>query len=154
MDPDARAAWTGLSLAHTRAHLIRAVLEGVAYGLNDGVVRMRALGVDPAEFIATGNGMSSDLWRGIIGAVFDRPLRRLLVDEGPAFGAALLAAVGAGLFSSVESAADAAVELASHAEVPREDLVQAYRAGYERFTHLYPALLGAQVPRAAQLMTS
>ena len=143
MDPDARGAWTGLSLAHTRAHLIRSVLEGVAYGLNDGVVRMRALGVDPTEFVATGNGMSSDLWRGIIGAIFERPLRRLLVDEGPAFGAALLAATGAGIFSSVERAADATVRLAEHSETPAPELVETYRAGYARFTRLYPALYAA-----------
>jgi xylulokinase len=125
------------------------VLEGVAYGLNDGVVRMRALGVDPAEFIATGNGMASDLWRGIIGAVFERPLRRLLVDEGPAFGAALLAATGAGIFSSVEQAADAAVRLAEHSETPDPDLVEIYRAGYGRFTRLYPALHAAAEPISA-----
>ncbi len=140
MDPDARGAWTGLSLAHTRAHLIRSVLEGVAYGLNEGVVRMRALGVDPHEFVATGNGMTSDLWRGIIGATFERPLRRLLVDEGPAFGAALLASVGAGIFSSVEAAAATAVDLAAESEPPAAELVGTYRAGYERFTRLYPAL--------------
>lgn len=149
MDPAARGAWTGLSLAHTRAHLVRAVLEGVAYGLNDGVVRMRALGIDPVEFIATGNGMSSDLWRGIIGAVFERPLRRLLVDEGPAFGAALLAAVGAGIFSSVERAADAAVQLAPENETPDPKLVEIYRSGYARFTQLYPALHASAEPALA-----
>ena len=140
MDPGARAAWTGLSLANTRADMIRSILEGVAYGLNDGVVRMRALGADPVEFIATGNGMASALWRGIIGAVFERPLRRLLVDEGPAFGAALLAAVGVGTFSSVEAAADAAVDLARSGEDPAAELAAVYRAGYERFTRVYPAL--------------
>jgi xylulokinase len=149
MDPDARGAWTGLSLAHTRAHLVRSVLEGVAYGLNDGVVRMRALGVDPTEFIATGNGMSSDLWRDIIGAVFERPLRRLLVDEGPAFGAALLAAVGAGIFSRVEDAADAAVQLAAESDTPDPELVKVYRAGYARFARLYPALHAASEPARA-----
>jgi xylulokinase len=139
MDPDARGAFTGLSLAHGRAHLVRAVLEGVAYGLNEGLARMRALGAEPAELIATGNGMANATWRAIIAAVLDRPLRRLLVDEGPAFGAALLAGVGIGNFRSVADAARA-VALAPDADQPDPELVAAYRAGYEHFTHGYPAL--------------
>jgi xylulokinase len=139
MDPDARGAFVGLSLAHGRAHLVRAVLEGVAFGLNEGLVRMRALGVEPDELIATGNGMSNATWRAIIAAVLDRPLRRLLVDEGPAFGAALLAGVGIGHFASVEEAARA-VALAPQADLPDPDLVPIYRAAYERFTRGYPAL--------------
>lgn len=141
MDPDARGAFLGLSLAHGRAHLVRAVLEGVAYGLNEGLVRMRALGVEPDELIATGNGMSNATWRGIIAAVLDRPLRRLLVDEGPAFGAALLAGVGIGNFRSVQDAARV-VALAPQADLPDASLVRVYRAGYERFTRAYPALRG------------
>ena len=139
MDPDARGAFVGLSLIHGRAHLVRAVLEGVAYGLNDGLSRMRALNVEPDELIATGNGMSNATWRAIIAAVFNRPLRRLLVDEGPAFGAALLAGVGVGNFSSVEEAARA-VALASQADLPDPALVPLYHAEYERFTRGYPAL--------------
>lgn len=139
MDPDARGAFLGLSLAHGRAHLVRAVLEGVAYGLNEGLARMRALGVEPDELIATGNGMSNPTWRAIIAAVLDRPLRRLLVDEGPAFGAALLAGVGAGNFASVDEAARV-VALAVRADLPDPALVPIYRAGYERFTRAYPAL--------------
>jgi len=139
MDPDARGAFLGLSLAHSRAHLIRAVLEGVAYGLNEGLVRMRALGVEPAELIATGNGMSNPTWRAIIAAVLDRPLRRLLVDEGPAFGAALLAGVGIGTFASVDEAARV-VALAPTADLPDPALIGRYRFEYERFTRAYPAL--------------
>ncbi len=139
MDPDARGAFLGLSLAHGRPHLIRAVLEGVAYGLNEGLTRIRALGVEPEELIVTGNGMSNATWRAIIAAVLDRPLRRLLVDEGPAFGAALLAAVGVGTFRSVEDAA-AVVALADQTDVPDPALVALYRAEFERFTRGYPAL--------------
>jgi len=139
MDPDARGAFIGLSLAHGRAHLVRAVLEGVAFGLNEGLARMRTLGVEPAELIATGNGMSNATWRAIIAAVLDRPLRRLLVDEGPAFGAALLAGVGIGNFGSVDEAARV-VALAPQADLPDPALVSIYRAEYERFTRMYPAL--------------
>lgn len=139
MDPDARGAFLGLSLAHTRAHLVRAVLEGVAFGLNEGLTRMRALGVEPGELVATGNGMSNPTWRAIIAAVLDRPLRRLLVDEGPAYGAALLAGVGIGTFSSVADAAHV-IELAAAADIPEPGLVALYRAEYERFTRAYPAL--------------
>jgi xylulokinase len=141
MDPDARGAFVGLSLAHGRAHLVRAVLEGVAFGLNDGLARMRELGVEPDELIATGNGMSNATWRAIIAAVLNRPLRRLLVDEGPAFGAALLAGVGIGSFASVDAAARV-VALAPHPDLPDPALVSAYRAEYERFTRGYPALRG------------
>jgi xylulokinase len=141
MDPDARGAFIGLSLAHGRAHLVRAVLEGVAYGLNEGLARMRALGVEPDELIATGNGMSNATWRAIIAAVLDRPLRRLLVDEGPAFGAALLAGVCVGNFDSVAAAARV-VALAPRADLPDPALVSVYRAGYEQFTRVYPALRG------------
>jgi len=143
MDPDARGAFVGLGLTHGRAHLTRAVLEGITYGLTDAVARMRALGVDPPEFIATGNGMSSGLWRSIVAAVVGRPLRRLLVDEGPALGAALLAAVGAGEFASAEAAAASAVKLAPSADDPSPELVQTYATGYETFTRLYPALRAA-----------
>lgn len=140
MNPDARGAIVGLRLMHGRPHVTRAVLEGVAFGLADAALRMRALGVDPPEFIATGNGMSSDLWRTIVGAAIGRPLRRLLVDEGPAFGAALLAGVGAGAYASVENAADTVVRLAPEADVPAQELVASYRERYDAFTHLYPAL--------------
>jgi xylulokinase len=147
MDPDARGAFVGLSLAHGRAHLVRAVLEGVAYGLNEGLARMRALGVEPDELIATGNGMSNSTWRAIVAAVLDRPLRRLLVDEGPAFGAALLAGVGVGTFASVEEAARV-VALAPQPDAPDPALVAFYRGEYERFTHGYPALRRLREPVA------
>lgn len=140
MNPEARGAFVGLRVTHARAHLTRAVLEGVAYGLTDAIVRMRALGVDPPEFVATGNGMASELWRSIVSASIGRPLRQLLVDEGPAFGAALLAAVGGGAFPTVEAAADRCVRVAPSAAAPSPELVRAYRDGYDAFVELYPAL--------------
>jgi xylulokinase len=142
MDPDVRGAWLGLGLAHGRPHLIRALLEGVAFGLADGVERMRALGVDSAEFNVTGKGMQNPVWRDIIAATFGRPLHRLLADEGPAFGAALLAAVGAGRFPSVESASDAVVAFAPEPDHPTTDRIAAYRATHKRFQGFYPAIRG------------
>ena len=146
MNPDARAAWTGLALSHTRAHAIRAVLEGVAFGLDDGLVRMRALGVDPELFVGTGNGMANEIWRGAIASIFERPISRLLVDEGPAFGAALLAAVGIGTYGSVEDAARRAVPPSAEPTLPDPATYGAYRAAYRRFTSLYPALHPAPSP--------
>ena len=96
MDPKARGAWIGLSLAHRRPHLVRAVLEGVAFALKDSLVRIQALGVSPAELRTVGGGVQSPLWRQILAAVLEVPLRRLEVEEGAAFGAALLAGVGSG----------------------------------------------------------
>lgn len=140
MDPNATGAFVGLRLSHGRAHLVRAVLEGVAFGLTDAVVRMRALGVDPAEFVVTGNGFASSLWRSIVAASIGRPVRRLLVDEGPAFGAALLAAVGTRAFGNVDEAVATAVRVASSSEAPAPEFVHRYAVGYDRFTRLYPAL--------------
>ncbi len=146
MDPDARGAWTGLALSHARAHVVRAVLEGVAFGLDDGLVRMRALGADPEIFVGTGNGMASPVWREAIASIFERPIRRLLVDEGPAFGAALLAGVGIGTFGSVEDAVDRAVPPSAEPTLPDPATYDAYRGAYRRFTSLYPALRPASSP--------
>jgi len=140
MNPRARGAFVGLTLVHGRDHFVRAVLEGVAYGLNDALVRIRELGMNPPELIATGNGMASSLWREIIAAILGLPLRRLRVDEGPAFGAALLGAVGTGTFVSVEAAARATADLDRESERPAPASIAAYGEGYQRFRRLYPAL--------------
>jgi len=144
MDPAATGAFVGLRASHGRGHLTRAVLEGVAFGLSDAVVRMRALGVDPPEFIATGNGMASRTWRSIVAAAIGRPVRALAYDEGPAFGAALLAAVGSGAFATVEAAVAALTPGPGVAESPVAATVATYRTHYETFVRLYPALREAR----------
>jgi len=139
MDSQARGAWLGLSLAHGRPHLVRAVLEGVAYGLADAVDAMRALGVDPPVFARTGSGFASELWTTIVASVLERPLRRA-ADEGPAYGAALLASVGTGAHASVEAAVEAFSPPRGETTGPVAVDATTYRRGLARFRAAYPAL--------------
>lgn len=140
MDPDARGAWIGLTLAHGRAHLARAVLEGVALALRQSIERIAALGVRLEGLNAVGGGVRGDLWRQIIAAAIKLPLQRLGADQGPAFGAALLAAVGAGIHADVRAAAESAVRTAGSPERPDPELAGAYDKTAGLFAKLYPAL--------------
>ncbi len=103
-DPDARGAFTGLSLRHDRGALIRAVLEGVAFGLADSLALIRALGLEPNVGRVSGGGARSELWLRILASVLELPLERMAAPEGAAFGAALLGGVAAGVWPDVESA--------------------------------------------------
>ncbi len=145
MDPNARGAWVGLSLAHGRPHLVRSVLEGVAFALKDSLVRIQALGVSPHELRAVGGGMRSPLWRKILAATLNVPLRRLHVDEGAPFGAALLAGVGSGVYTDVAEAVAQAVHPSEETEAPDPRLAEPYQALYDRFTRLYPALVAGGI---------
>lgn len=145
MDPEARGAWVGLSLAHGRGHLVRAVLEGVAFALRDSWVRIQRLGESPPELRAVGGGMRSPLWQEIIAGVLGVPLRRLVVEEGAAYGAALLAGVGAKAFRDVREAVKRAVRLREEREEPDPELSSLYAGLYDRYVRLYPALKGAGI---------
>jgi xylulokinase len=104
LDPEARGAFFGLTARHTRAHMTRAVLEGVLFSLRDALETMRELGVRPATMVATGGGSSSPLWRRLQADVYGTVVRRTVIQEGAAYGAALLGHVVAGTFASVEEA--------------------------------------------------
>jgi len=143
MDPRARAAWIGLTLAHDRRHLVRAVLEGVSFALKDSLALMERLGVSPELLYALGGGARSPVWRQILGAALGVRLQRLAAEEGPAMGAALLAAVGAGVHADVEAAVAAAVRTAGAPEAPDSALAERYAELHRRFAALYPALVGA-----------
>jgi xylulokinase len=138
-DPDARGAFVGLSLRHDRGALVRAVLEGVAYGLRDSLELLRALGVHPEVGRISGGGARSALWREIVAAALDLPLETVAVEEGAAYGAALLAGCRAGTFGDPRDAAARCVGVTGRIEPDRE-AVSAYADGYERFRRLYPAL--------------
>ncbi|RIK45560.1 MAG: xylulokinase [Chloroflexi bacterium] len=139
MDPDARGAFAGLSLAHTRAHLTRAVLEGVAFSLRDALEIMRALGTPLEEIRAVGGGARSPLWRSILATVVGAPLVRTVAEQGPAFGAAFLAAVGAGYFPDVAAAA-AVVRLRDEITAPDTAARERYIEQYARYRRLYPSI--------------
>jgi xylulokinase len=138
-DPNARGAFVGLTLRHDRGALVRAVLEGVAYGLRDSLELLRGLGVEADVGRASGGGARSDLWLRIAATVFDLPLERPVAEEGSAYGAALLAGVAAGTFSDVHEAVEACVRTTGRVE-PEPSWREAYEAGYARFRALYPAL--------------
>jgi xylulokinase len=137
-DPDARGAFVGLSLRHGRAHLTRAVMEGVAFGLKDSVELMKPLGLNIARVRVAGGGARNPIWRQILADVFNSELATTDASEGAAYGAALLAGVGAEVFESVEAASDQAVKEVEHV-VPGAD-VAAYERIYPRYRALYPAL--------------
>lgn len=138
-DPLARGAFVGLTVAHDRRHLTRAVLEGVAFGLRDGLDQMIAAGMPaPAEVRASGGGTASPLWRQILADVLDTELATVSTSEGAAYGAGVLAAVGAGWFPTVEAAASAFVR-ATPAAAPGPEAPR-YAEAHARYRELYPAL--------------
>ena len=138
-NPDARAAFAGLSVRHDRGALVRAVLEGVAYGLRDCLELLRELGVEPTVGRVSGGGARSDLWLKIVASVLGVPLERMENEDGSAFGAALLGGVRSGAFSSVQEAVAGCVRARETIE-PDPAWSAVYENGYERFRELYPAL--------------
>ena len=135
-DAAARAAFLGLSLAHERAHMTRAVLEGVCFALRDSLEILRDLGITPSELRLTGGGARSSFVRRLQAEIFGVPVCTVNREEGPAYGAALLAAVGAGAFPDLPSATRATIERASleHGETSAQatynSLYQRYRAAF------------------------
>jgi xylulokinase len=144
-DPDARGAFTGLSVRHDRGALARATLEGVAYGLRDSLELLRELGVRPEVGRASGGGAASDLWLRIVASVLALPLERTESEEGSAFGAALLAGVRAGVFEDAADAVARCVRVRDRVE-PDPDWSAAYERGYGRYRLLYPALKPLEEP--------
>jgi xylulokinase len=143
-DPDARGAFVGLSLRHDRGALVRAVLEGVAYGLRDSLELLRELGVVADVGRISGGGARSALWRRIVASVLDLPLESTAVDEGAAYGAALLAGCRAGSFPGPREAAERCVRVVSRTD-PDPGWSELYADGYRSFRRLYPALRASSV---------
>jgi xylulokinase len=138
-DPLARGAFVGLSLSHDARHLARAVLEGVAFGLRDGLDLMVASGMPPARVIrASGGGTASPVWRQILADVLDADIATVGTTEGAAYGAAVLAAVGAGWFAEVAAAAGTWVSATVSASPGPDAALYAERHAVYR--GLYPAL--------------
>ena len=138
-DAAARGAFVGLSLRHDRGALVRAVLEGVAYGLRDSLELLRGLGCAADVGRVSGGGARSGLWLRIVASVLGLPLQRTVVEEGAAYGAGLLAGVAAGEFGNVDEAVERCVHVRDVIE-PDPEWQRIYADGYERFRALYPAL--------------
>ena len=138
-DPLARGAFVGLTVRHDLRHMTRAVMEGVAFGLRDGLDLMVAAGLAaPSQIRASGGGMRSGLWRQILADVLDAEIAVVGTEEGAGYGASLLAAVGTGWFHTVDQAVGKVIEVKPVATPSSAGEV--YDAAHDRFTDLYPAL--------------
>ncbi|MFH1006115.1 MAG: xylulokinase [Candidatus Latescibacterota bacterium] len=138
-DADARGVFFGIGARHTRAHMVRSVLEGITYAMLDSLEIIRSLGIGVEEIRSTGGGARSAFWRQLQADVYQAPVVTVNNLEGPAFGAALMAGVGAGVFQDLGEAADALVKVESVTE-PIAAQSAVYREGYGLFRSLYPAL--------------
>src|SRR5512139_2603389 len=138
-DPQARGAFVGLTLRHGKAHLVRSVLEGVSFGLRDSLELIKGLGVPIEQVRASGGGARSAVWRQIQADVFGAELVLVNVTEGAAFGAALLAGVGAGIFNSVDEAVAATIKITDRT-APMAANAAKYERLYPSYRALYPAL--------------
>ena len=138
-NPNARGCFIGLTMDSTRADMTQAVLEGFTYALRDSLEIARSLGVKIDRIRATGGGAKSPLWRKMLANIMNVKVDIINSEEGPGYGAAILAAVGCGEYASVEEAADKFITVVDTTE-PEPELVAKYEAKYQVFKKLYPAL--------------
>lgn len=137
MDEKARAGFIGLTLAHSRNEMARAVLEGISYSLYDAMNVILSLGVDVDRFLLSGGGTKSPLWQHILADVFNRPMCISNISEQAALGAAKLAMVAAGEYTSIEEVCDALPIQVDNIIVPNNENHMIYKECYERFTACY-----------------
>ena len=138
-NPDARAMFIGMSMDTTREEMTQAVLEGVAFGLRDSLEVARSLGIQLERTKICGGGAKSPLWKKMIANIMNLKVDVIESEEGPALGAAMLAAVGCGAYPDVETVAEKVVKVIDTIE-PEEDLVQKYEERYQEFRKIYPAV--------------
>ena len=138
LDSSARGALVGLTASHTRAHVVRAILEGVAFSLRDTFTLFQEMDVPVTNIRLGGGGARSPLWRQIQADIYGRAVEIVEAEEGAAYGAAILAGVGAGMWSSVDAACHAAVRVASRVN-PQPASVATLNASYSAFRRIYPA---------------
>lgn len=141
LDASARGAWFGLTASHTRAHLIRAILEGVAFSLRDSLEIFRELEVPITQVRLSGGGSRNPFWRQVQADIYGQELVTLRTSEGSAYGAALLAAAGNGVFSSVEEACRRTIEVREKT-VPRPAERATYDRYYDVYRSFYPTVKG------------
>jgi xylulokinase len=138
-DPDARGAFVGLQLRHDRGALVRAVLEGVAFGLRDALDAVRSIGVEATAGRASGGGARSELWLRIVASALDLPVELTESEEGSAFGAALLGGVAGGVYADAREAVARSVRVRGTVE-PDPAWRDVYAELLPRYRALYPAL--------------
>ncbi|MFC1734701.1 xylulokinase [Candidatus Hydrogenedentota bacterium] len=138
-DPDAKGVFFGLSLMHTKAHMCRALLEGVTFGLRDSFEIIKSMGLPIDQVRISGGGAKSPFWTQLCADIVQAPMVSINATEGPAYGVALLAAVGAGIYSSVEEACEATISVVSEV-APTPDLAGVYDDYYGIFGGLYKSV--------------
>lgn len=138
-DPHARGSFVGLTHAHTRGHMIRAVVEGVTYSLRDSLDIFEGLGVPIRQIRASGGGSRSPFWRQLQSDIFGKKVVTINSEEGPALGVALLAAVGAGAFKNIEEATKAVIRVVSETSVDRK-AKRYYDRAFPLYQKLYQSL--------------
>jgi xylulokinase len=139
LDPEARGVFFGISARHERMHFIRSIMEGVSYSLNDSVALMKELGVPIREVRVSGGGGSSETWRRILADMINQDIYIIQTNEGPAFGAALLAGAGIRVFKSVEEACQETISK-SESISPKSENVRIYEDYYQIFRKIYDDL--------------
>ena len=138
-DPLARGCFVGLTLSHTRGHMVRSVLEGVTYAMRDSLEIIRQLDVPVRQIRASGGGSRSKLWRQVQADVFGQKVVTLNAEEGPAYGVALLAAVGAGAFKDIGEACEATISVVDETPVKRP-AASYYDRSFPVYQQLYRSL--------------
>jgi len=146
LDSSARGALIGLTASHTRAHVVRAILEGVAFSLRDTFTLFREMSVPVTSIRLAGGGARSPLWRQIQADVYGHAVEIVEAKEGAAYGAALLAGVGAGVWPTVDAACAATVRVASRVN-PQPAAVATLNESYAAFRRVYPATCDVFTPR-------
>ena len=139
LDPDCRGVFFGLSALHTKAHLIRAIMEGVAYSMRDCMELLKRMGVSTESMLVCGGGGASPLWRQMLADLYRRDVCTVASEQGPALGAAILAGVGAGIYASVQEGCGRVVRI-NPPQSPDHKNSAAYSKFYEIYRGLYPAL--------------
>lgn len=138
-NPNARGTFVGMTMDTTREDMTQAVLEGVTFALRDALEIARSFGVTITSVRLNGGGAKSKLWCEMVANIMNVKVDKINSEEGPGFGAAILAAVGCGKFNSVEEAASKLIKVVSTIE-PEEELVRKYDEKYQMFKTIYPAL--------------
>ena len=150
-DPDARGSFVGLTLKHGRGHLVRSIMEGVTYAMRDSLEIIESLGVPVKQIRASGGGSRSPLWRQMQADVFGQAAVTINAEQGPAYGVALLAAVGAGAFRSIVEACDATIKVVDRTPTRKKDKAT-YDRNFPQFQQLYRSL-AADFKRISALST-
>jgi len=139
LDPNARGMFFGLSAMHTKSHMLRAVLEGVAYSLRDCVEIFKEMNINVNDMMACGGGGTSPLWRQMLADLYACPVKTVASKEGPALGVGILALTGAGIYSSVQEACSAIIKT-DKTQSPIEENIPEYEKYYQLYSEVYPAI--------------